>query len=635
VRTLYLYRNGRSELIAEQTEFGHTLAIPTHDFNGAWFLEYADDWHTTLYRHTPGGKLETMWRDDDAPEVEALHAGAAGDKLLVQVHRPRESQDLSFLDPALAVWRVGQHAPAEYDELFLSEGPVKGFVHLDVDEFASGAPFVFDSSFLQPPPPDIVVSPPISGGGDVVQEWGVVRASIKQRLVLQGVSRTDWLTDLVIFNPLDEEQSVELTFIPSGTQIAASANEDATILLGPNEIRVVSDVLGSLFGADDVSGSLILTPRIGVNVHARTYTHSGGGTVGFVIPAIDYYNTTSSRFPVSFAGAIPTTNSDATVLLTDTTGFGTSATLHACNSSGKNAASKVDVSTSARGVLEAAVVQSDRGGIVVQPTKGSAIAGVIATDRLTNDATYFPPDIPAASMRTLPFVASVDAKDGMPALRSDLYLMNLSGSVKSISIEVKPYDTNQWPRTQYYTLKPFESRVIEDPLGKLFNLKGIARVRYSSLGQLGDTTGIRMTSRAYSVAENGGTYGTLVQPMNSFQSVTAGESLEILTLAGTQRVSLGLVEQSPNPRGPKADVRITLIDDHGTTLDTHVVSIASSGGTQIDDVFAKRGIPTPAAARIIIEPLAQQSMVGAYVLLTDPATLDTTYIGANLGAKAN
>ncbi|HYR28712.1 MAG TPA: hypothetical protein VEU30_09610, partial [Thermoanaerobaculia bacterium] len=66
----------------------------------------------------------------------------------------------------------------------------------------------------------------------------------------------------------------------------------------------------------------------------------------------------------------------------------------------------------------------------------------------------------------------------------------------------------------------------------------------------------------------------------------------------------------------------------------HIVSIASSGGTQIDDLFAKRGVPTPTAARIIIEPLTQQSMVGAYALLTDPVTHDTTYIGANLGAKA-
>lgn len=32
-------------------------------------------------------------------------------------------------------------------------------------------------------------------------------------------------------------------------------------------------------------------------------------------------------------------------------------------------------------------------------------------------------------------------------------------------------------------------------------------------------------------------------------------------------------------------------------------------------------------------PRSNQSLIGAYVLLTDPHTHDTTYIGANLSAK--
>ena len=37
------------------------------------------------------------------------------------------------LDPALAVWHLGQSAPADYHELFLNEGSSKGLLHVDVD----------------------------------------------------------------------------------------------------------------------------------------------------------------------------------------------------------------------------------------------------------------------------------------------------------------------------------------------------------------------------------------------------------------------------------------------------------------------------------------------------------------------
>lgn len=633
-RTLYLYRNGRRELVAEQKYWGKSLAVPTHDFNGAWFMEWVEEWKTTLHHHQLGGKLETMWVDEAAPEVEALHAGAAGDKVLVQVHRPRIAPDKVFIDPALAVWHVGKPAPAEYDELFLNEGPEKGFVHLDVDRMEAGEPFVFDSSFLRPDPPDIIVSPPISGGADVVQEWGVVRASLKQRLVIPSASRmpgllgSQWLTDLVILNPLDESQEVEVAYMGSNDAISAAANTTASLTLDPNEIRVITDVLGTLFGVDEGSGSLLFVPAVGVNVYARTYSRSGAGTYGYAMPAIDFFNSASPRFPVSFAGAFQGPGTETRVLVTDTSGAGMTATMQPTNGNGKVASADVAAETPAEGVLQLDVPSSERGGLIVQPARGTGIAAVISTDTRTNDATYFPPDLPASSMRTIPFVVSTET------LRTDLYLLNLSPHHRSVNIEVKPYDTNQWPRLRSYSLKPYESRLIEDPV-KLFGFTGgKARLRYASWGAEGDSTGVRVTSRTYAVAENGGTYGTLVPPMNSFQSVTGGEYLEILTLTAGMQVSLGLVELSPNPRSPSSEMEIAIVDDRGATIDKHTVKLNSSGGLYIDDLFATRKLTPPPAARIVLRALNDWSLTGAYAVLTDPVTNDTTYIGASLGAKA-
>ena len=184
------------------------FAVPTADFSGAWVLQRGTG-PTVLSLHTQAAGLVEAWHDVTRPEVEALHAGASGQRLLVQVHRPRPQVDQRvFLDPALAVWEAGTPAPASYDELFLNEQTTKAFVHVDPDTVSQGDPFLFDSGsplLLAPSG-----GPSGSGGGggaDVIQEWGVVRGSLKQQLVIpatareSGLNGSRWRTDLVLRNP--------------------------------------------------------------------------------------------------------------------------------------------------------------------------------------------------------------------------------------------------------------------------------------------------------------------------------------------------------------------------------------------------------------------------------------------------
>lgn len=213
--------------------------------SGAWAITRGGGRPTVLYRVT-SGQLETMWSDITSPDVEALHAGTSGEKLLIQVHRPRPAVDARvFKDPALAVWHVGDIAPRAYDELFLNEQWNKGFVHVDVEKIEGGEPFVFDGGAApQGGGGGIIVSPPpSSGGGDIVQEWGVVRASLKQQLVLPTVGRTrgafgsDWVSDVIIQNPLNDSQTLELRFVPSGGALPAQSK---TVTLNRLEIRMLA-----------------------------------------------------------------------------------------------------------------------------------------------------------------------------------------------------------------------------------------------------------------------------------------------------------------------------------------------------------------------------------------------------------
>ncbi|MCA1732241.1 MAG: hypothetical protein LC732_01400, partial [Acidobacteria bacterium] len=61
------------------------FAVPTHDFDGAWMVQRNSGAPTRLVRHLPGAGVEEMWKDITGPEVEAVHVGSSGERLLIQV----------------------------------------------------------------------------------------------------------------------------------------------------------------------------------------------------------------------------------------------------------------------------------------------------------------------------------------------------------------------------------------------------------------------------------------------------------------------------------------------------------------------------------------------------------------------
>lgn len=648
--TFERFHAGTRTVIATQpaTNFLNVFAIPTIDYAGAWIIQRNAGHPTTLSLHTSDKGLVEQWSDITAPEVEAIHAGASGNTLLVQVHRPRPQADLRiFKDPALAFWRAGEPAPRVYDELFMNEQTTKGFVHLDVENAVlNGDPFVFDSGVqaqaipLFPPVPSPPVAPPTNGGSDVVQEWGVVRASFKQKLVLPGIARTPglfgsfWLTDVIVHNPIDAAQNVAIRYIPTG---APGAARDTTITLQPNEIRLISDALATLFALDGGGGAFVITPDAGVNVTSRTYTRNDKGTFGFGMNGIDFFaGAASPRFPVTFAGAFPGANFRTNVVLTDVGGRGADTSFGAAGFTGSIGNIGTSFSVDANGQQQfnsvaqpLGLLSTDAAALIVQPARGEAIASVIAIDNRTNDPTYFPPDLPSPVTRTIPVIGHVDGVNNSK-FRSDLYLYNPASVVRSVTLQMKAWDSAD-NQTITFSMLPNEARVIPDAMAKLFSRTGIARLRYQSAG---DANSIRVTSRTYSIDEKGGTYGFLMPPLNSFQSAASGDSLEILGVIGGKqyRTNVGLVELTAFATGTQASAKIEIIDDKGKTIDSFTVNVPIAGGMQINDVFHSRNLGDgPAAALIRVTPLS--GLIGAYATVNDNGTNDPTYLAANLAAR--
>jgi hypothetical protein len=623
------------------------FAVPTADYRGAWMIQRRSGQPTTLLRHMPGGDVETMWSDPTGREVEALIPGRSGETLLIQVHVPRDvSVERPFIDPALAVWHVGDPMPTSYDELFLNEEANKSFLHVDVDAMASGEAFVFNSGSVFEAAPEGPVSAPIGGGGEVLQEWGVVRASLKQRLVLPGVARTRgaygalWSTDLTIYNPLDVPQSVEVRYAGLGEEdVRSLLRRTQTIKLAPGEIAVIPDALYSLFLIVNGGGTLHFEPEVGVNVFARTYhTTAAGGTYGYGMQAVDFFNAAGPRFSMTFSGAFPGPNFRTNVALTDTSGRGTAATLTAIAANEFFPIDLTTLATPSNGALQMNGLErlrpfiTTRGGaLVVQPTRGTAIPTVVAIDNISNDATYFAPDLPATVARSIPVLAHVDTPTAK--LRSDLYLYNPTDDYRAVILEAKPWDKSVRRIVSVY-LEPHESKVIVDALPTLFTFSGYMRVRYLSDEDEGSGEGVRVTSRLYTVDANGGTAGALVPPLNNFQIASPGDTLEILGISGGDRfrTNLGLVELSQTNTFGRANVRVRIFDEQHRQLDTFDTAIDSTYGQQLDNLFAARNLQTPKAALIQVEVLGG-GLVAAYATLIDGVTGDATYLAANLGAK--
>ncbi len=646
----YLRRFGPAGVVNLSTPSGSSnyafVAVPTAGYSGAWMMERTIGQPTKLSLYTPATGAVVQWVDVSGPEVEALHAGRSGNTVLVQVHRVRTLTD-TFRDPALAVWHVGDPAPSRYDELYLTEQGSKGFVHVDPDAIGNGTPFVFDSgTFSVTGCP--ICSPPLpttpGGGSDVVQEWGVVRASLNQKLVLPGIGRTPgafgsyWLSDVTFYNPLDAPQQVTVRYVPTGDVLQAADVQEKTLTLAAREIRLVPDALKALFDLEAGGGAFVITPESGVNVTSRTYSQAANGTYGFAMNGIDVYAAAGPRFPLTFSGAFFGANTRTNLVLTDTSGRGTSVSLRAADANGLIASvPSAPAATPANGQQQingiAAMVglpANESGSLIVQPSTGDVIASVIAIDDRTNDPTYFPPDLPATVARTIPVIGHVDGANNSK-FRSDLYLFNPTATPSMVSLQI---NSNAGQSALNLTLLGFEARVIHDVLMTAFAQTGTARLRYQSFGTYGSAATVRVTSRTYALNDDGGTYGFLMPPLNSFQSAAAGDSLEILgTTTGTStRTNIGLVDLMASVSTRQPHAAIAFYDKTGSKIDEMTVTIPSAGTMQLNDVYRARNIAA-STGPVLIRVTSVDGLIGAYAAAVDNGTNDSAYLPANLAAK--
>jgi hypothetical protein len=286
--------------------------------------------------------------------------------------------------------------------------------------------------------------------------------------------------------------------------------------------------------------------------------------------------------------------------------------------------------TQTNGLESWLTLSSSRGGLTLQPSRGEAVASVFTIDNITNDPTYFPPDLAASVTRTIPAIGHLDGVNGSK-FRSDVYLYNNAPASKYVTLVMKMWDSSASSGVTIL-MQPNEARVLSDILFSFFGRTGIARLRVTASGATTDTS-IRVSSRTYTVDTNGGTYGFLLPPLNSFQTASAGDILEILgpSLDPGFRTNLGLVDMAAFASSP-ARARVEVISSAGFTLDRFEITLPTLGGMQLNDLFRAHQL-THDGSPVLIRVTTINGMIGSYAATLDNGTNDSTYFAANLAAK--
>lgn len=643
-QSVALWRNGSLRELVTASGTGprtEVFGVPTPDFAGAWVAKIGSG-DTALLSHSGDGAAQEVWRDATRPPIASLHAAASGSRLLI---RTRRFQGYRYWN-GVAVWRAGEPPPSSYDELL--ERPElggRGFVHLDVDDVDDGAHFLFDTGANLPPTSG--PSAGSGGGADVFQSGGVVRASLRQRLVIPASARAPgrfgatWRTDLVLRNPGVEPLRLTVRLLPNPDTTPVEA--EAALVLAGASIQVIPDVLGTLFHLEQGSGALALVPEAGRSVEAtsRTCTTSPSGTFGMGVGSVDMLGAAGPAFPLTFSAGLLGERFRTNVVVTDATGRGANVEALLRTSGGTDGV-PLALSLPANGQRQlddlaalSGATASSVGALTVTPKSGWALAGAIAIDDRTNDPAWFGPDsVPDAIWGSLIIPAVVHASGAMGAqYRTDLILFNADESPATIQLAAKDWYRDEDERKANVTLSGRESRMIPDVLWTLFGQAGVSRLAVNVPGTGG--LGVRATSRTYDLTPDGATHGMSLPALGWLQTARDGDALEILGPTGGagSRTNLSIVNLGYR-YSPPSTARVEIVDPAGVVADAFDVSVPAGGGRQIDDLFRARGLgdgPKAALIRLTF-PSDDSAPFAAYATTIDNGTNDAVYFGANLAA---
>jgi PKD repeat protein len=541
--------------------------------------------------------------------------------------------------PPVASLSFGPRSPAAGQAVAFTDASA-GDIASRVWDFGDAASGAANTSALSSPahtyaaPGTYTVQLTVSGaGGDSTRSReitvgaspGTREATLPVAGHVRGATGTTFLTDVAVENPTSAPVAAQLIYAPSGGGSPLSSD----LTLGPGEIRVLPDVVASLFGIHDSLGSLQAattgSPPAPLRIASRTYVDEEGATLGLGAVGLSSADRTRgngylSNVAITDAfrsnvGALNLSDTDevVTLQLHDYSGniLGRAFLALAAGAQGQWSLSQLFPSATGSGMTVRLVPQAGD----LAPFAYAAV-----TDNASSDPTYYAASEPAP-VQYVPAIASVSGAGGAH-FQSELSIANGEGRLTSVTVTFLEHDRNNTsaPATTL-VLAPFETLHSDDALNELFGKSETYGALKIESDRSPGVTVFQRISTAAALTE--GTVGQQVDAVSA-EDFTPNGTILGLRQDAAFRSNLGMV----NPGDGNASVTLTLIRSPAIPLATATVVVPPRGYVQrnLASLFPSAAIPAGETLSIAID--GEGNPVFAFGSVIDNTTQDPTYYPA-------
>lgn len=437
-------------------------------------------------------------------------------------------------------------------------------------------------------------------------------------------------TDVRLFNPGPGSADVQILFAPAGRDGTENLRS-VSITLPARATRALDDVIGNAFRTFDYGPLFLVAPPQVVAAARIQSTAPGGGSFGlFVPPALPTRAVALGGTPALLALPFRADAYRVNLGLAEVTGAGATAEILVKNARGAlRGALDVEVpalsSIQVNGLYDTLGIlgeETDRYEVRVVSGAGKVIPFVSGIDNRTNDGVYSGPMRPRPDL-LLPAAAHAPGRFGA-FFRTDVKLTNPLPRPISVKVSYFPLSGPTFePRV--VGLGPGETLVVPDVLDTLFSPAGDAAGALRLTALDGET--VTASSRTYTDAPGGGSYGLAIEPPQGEWEATPGRKMALTFLAGSAdvRTNVGFLETS----GRDTIARFTLLSPSGETLATRDLGIPARTAIQWNDVFAELDAKPIPDASALVEVLSGGSLA-AHAIQLDNRTNDAGFLPAVL-----
>jgi len=442
---------------------------------------------------------------------------------------------------------------------------------------------------------------------------------------VSGVGGTNWVSDVVIHNPNDDDVLTNIYFLPTRSDNSSTKGLRLTIPTGQSV--ELHDVVLETFNEDDAVGSMLVGGVRPLIVSSRSFNDSAQGTFGQYVPGLDGDQTTTEGVESRLIQLTGTSRYRTNLGFQNPHYRSLGVDVDLFRATGSHISSR-SFEVSPYGHLQINDVLGtntpDAYAIIHSSTDESAyFAYASIVDNQSGDPILVLPSTPVSS-QPLYIPASAHAGGiGGTVWLTDLEVHNPGSLPASYNIEfLRKGADNSVPESRNFTLQPSQSARYEDAVLDLFSTVGTGAIRVSPVAGT-----IMATSRTYNNASSG-TFGQFIPGIPEAGALHYGGTARLVQLSRSgspnsgYRTNIGFT----NATDQDITVEVELFDRFGMSLGLLGYELLPFEHNQINDIFRELTQEDVTGGVAVARTITQGARVFVYASVVDNGSGDPIFI---------